>query len=66
MRDSEKFVLVLLAVVISAHLLVGLAGVIACLWAQNRCGHVDWRYWFGEPLAALLGLLGGRALERNK
>lgn len=64
--DAELVLVWLLASVILAHLVVGIVGVTACLWAANRCAHVDWRFWFGEPLAAVLGLLGGRALERGK
>jgi hypothetical protein len=65
-RDSEHIVMVLLASVVIANLLVGLIGVAGCMWAQSHCTNVDWRFWFGEPMAALLGLLGGRALERKQ
>lgn len=64
--SSEAVVMALLASVILAHLAVGLLAVGACLWHGNACMHVEWRNWFGEPLAAVMGLLGGRALERER
>lgn len=63
---DERALTVLLAAVVLSYLAVGLAGVAGCLWASHACAHVDWRFWFGEPLAALLGLMGGRAIERQR
>lgn len=64
--DSHRFVLILLACVIGAYLAVALVSVTACLWAWHKCEHVDLKFWLSEPLSALLGLLGGRAIERIK
>lgn len=58
----ERTVILMLAVVISAYLLVALVGVSACLYYADKCTDVDFRYYLGEPLSALLGLLGGRAM----
>ena len=64
--DSSTVLLLILAAIIGAHLLVGLVAVVACLWHSNACTAVEWRFWFGEPMAAILGLLGGRAIELGK
>ena len=64
MRAPLDILILLLAAVISAYLLVTLIAVGACLWHGNACTHVEWRYFLGEPLSALLGLLGGRALTK--
>lgn len=63
--SAERVVILLLAVVISAYLLVALLGVTACIWHVNKCTDVDFRFYLGEPLSALLGLLGGKAIART-
>lgn len=63
---TERIIMLLLAAVIAAYLLVALIGVSACLYYHNECNHVDFRYYLGEPLSALLGLLGGRILGNNR
>lgn len=60
--DAKKIILLMLGVVIGVHLLVALVGVGACLYFRNDCSAVDFRYYLGEPLNALLGLLGGKVL----
>lgn len=64
--STKRIVLLLLAVVIGMYLLVALVGVVACVYFRSECGNVDFRYYLGEPLSALLGLLGGRVLSDDK
>lgn len=61
--STERAVLLLLAVVIATYLLVALLGVGACIWHSAECKNLDLRYYLGEPLSALLGLLGGRVMQ---
>lgn len=64
--STERIVILLLAIVITAYLLIALAGTIACIWHASQCAHVDFKYFLGEPLSALLGMLGGRFLSSQK
>jgi hypothetical protein len=58
---TQRFILTMLAAVIGTYLTVVLVAVGGCLYFQVRCDNVDFQYFLGEPLAALLGLLAGRA-----
>lgn len=66
MTSTERIVILLLVAVVGAYLLVALLAVGACIFYESRCTHVDFRYYLGEPLSALLGLLGGRVLSDKR
>lgn len=64
--NTDQIILLLLAIIISAYLLVALVGVTACVWHSSECKNLDLRFYLGEPLAATLGLLARRATGGDK